>query len=175
MVPVLPLASFSERLSNAYRKSPVFPLLPVEYAILATVTASYPARSSFVVPDASMRSVRNWIPSASPLESVVPVPVICFSAFIRTTLVLATGLVSAWSVMVSSRIRSNPPVPVTSTFDVSMVPSMKETSLDPVTLMSFAVLANVESLMVMSPEPAVSIPTLLPDTVTPSIVTSFTV
>ena len=175
MVPVLPAASFNERPSNAYRKSPVFPLLLVEYAILATVTASYPARSSLVVPDESIRMVRNWIPPASPFESVVPVPVICLSAFMRTTFVFATGLVSASSVMVSSRMRSNPPSPVTATLDVSMVPSIKETSLVPVILMSFAVLAKVESIIVMSPEPAVSIPTLLPETVIPSIVTSLAV
>ena len=72
-------------------------------------------------------------------------------------------------------MRSNPPLPVTATLVVSIVPSMKEISLEPVILMSFAVLAKVESLIVIPPEPAVSIPTLLPETVIPSIVTSFVV
>ena len=150
-------------------------VLPVEYSISATVTASYPARLSFVVPLASIRMVRNSIPSACPVESVVPVPVICLSAFMRTTFVSATGFVSASRVIVSSRMRSNPPSPVTTTVEVSMVPSMKEISLDPVILMSLAVFANVESLMVISPEPAVSIPASFPDTVSPSKVMSLVV
>ena len=142
---------------------------------MATVAAWYPAKSSVVAPEESMRMVRNCIPSASPLLSVVPVPVIFLSAFINTTFVSATGLESASSDIVTSRIRSNPPLPVTVTLLVSMVPSMKSTSLVPVILMSSTVLAKVEPLMVRSPEPAVSIPTLLPETTTLSKDASFTV
>ncbi|CAI8326705.1 MAG: Uncharacterised protein [Euryarchaeota archaeon UBA443] len=142
---------------------------------MATVTASYPLRSSLVVPAESTRIERNKIPSASPFESVVPVPVIFLSAFISTTFVSITAFVSAWTLMVSSRMRSNPPVPVTSTFVGSTVPSMKSISLVPVIFTSFAVLAKVESVMVISPDPAVSRPTLFPETVTPLKDTSLAV
>ena len=92
-----------------------------------------------------------------------------------TTLVASTPDPSALIVISNSRIRSKSPVPVTDTVVVSIVPSMKSILLEPVILMSFVVLANVESVIVNSCEPAVSRPTALPETVMPSNTTFFDV
>ena len=71
-------------------------------------------------------------------------------------------------VITNSRIRSKSPVPVTDTLDVSILPSIKSTLLEPVTTTSFVVLANAESVIVNSWLPAVSRPTSFPARVIPS-------
>ena len=72
-----------------------------------------------------------------------------------------TAELSAVTAISRARILLNTPFPVTVTALVSTVPSMKSTTDDPLISKSI-VFANVLSVKVKSPEPAVSIPTALP-------------
>ena len=71
-------------------------------------------------------------------------------------------------VISSSRILSKSPVPVTTTDVGSTVPSMKSMLLEPVIFTSLVILAKVESMIVISPDPAVSNPISFPAKLMPS-------
>ena len=79
-----------------------------------------------------------------------------------TTEVSETAEELAVTVMFAIRILFSLPEPVTSTVDNPRSPSMKSTTDEPVMTKSLFVLLNVESWMVILPDPAVSIPTSLP-------------
>ena len=102
--------------------------------------------------------------SANPLASVSVMPVTAPSASLRITVVPSTSSVVpetlALRLMSNCRSRLNSPDPVTSTADVSMVPSMKSMMAAPEMTTSF-VLDMTTSVSVNIPSPSVSIPTAL--------------
>ena len=103
---------------------------------------------------------------ATPLVSVSAIPVTTPSASFRTTLVPETSSVvvvppevtSAVTVMSTSRIRENNPVPVTSTVEELISPSMKSIVDEPLMITSL-VLFNSTSFSTKLVEPKDSIPT----------------
>ena len=95
---------------------------------------------------------------ASPDESVTDEPVIAPSEFFNTTFAPETAEVSASTETSIWRIRFRIPVPVTSTLVVSIVPSTKSTTAEPVITTSFPLPKSLSTKVIL-PEPAVSIPT----------------
>ena len=93
--------------------------------------------------------------------SVIADPVASPAAFFKMMFAPETDELSAVTAISSERILLNTPFPVTVTAFVSTVPSMKSTTDAPLISKS-RVFANVLSVKVRSPEPAVSIPTALP-------------
>ena len=100
----------------------------------------------------------NVIPIASPFESVSALPTATPSAFFKTTLDPDTAVPSASTAISSARILLNKPLPVTSTLEVSIVPSIKLTDPEPVISTSL-VFAKVLSVKLRVPDPAFSTPT----------------
>ena len=135
--------------------------------MVAEATASYPLRldTQMLAQDPlSMVCVTKVMSLATPLLSVSAMPVTVPSLSFKITVVSSTSSATpetlACRVMSTWRRRVNSPLPVTSTVEVSMVPSMYSIVEDPVMSTSL-VLDMMTSVRVKSLEPSVSIPIAL--------------